>query len=307
MIALFRGRSLLSRLIRWHTRSPYSHAAWICGDGQCLEAWSGGVRKVESVSEQHKPRTWVEYYAVEGMTPEMRDAAERFLTTQLGRPYDTWGIIGFITRRGRHPNGKWFCSELVFEACRVAGVELLARTEAWEVSPGMLCRSTRLRPVLTSVTEQPAGSERRGSACEALQKGMTMKKLMLVAMVGVALAGSGCASMLNMEMARSERQSRILQSGQFNGMQTVSVNLMELRNITDAPLWRTLLAAGIDIGAGLAIYELGENEGWWSSGDDTSQNKGAVTVNAGRDAVVIVGGGGDNPQAAEVGNAIEGD
>lgn len=51
-------------------------------------------------------------------------------------------VARFVTRRqaDRESAGKWFCSELVFAAFQAAGIDLLARTEAWEVSPGLLLR-----------------------------------------------------------------------------------------------------------------------------------------------------------------------
>lgn len=115
-----------------------------------------------------------------------------------------------------------------------------------------------------------------------------MKKIVTAAvLVALTVMMSGCASMLNLEMARSERQAAILRAGQFNEQQTVSINLLELRNITEAPLWRTLLCAGLDIGTGVGLYALADEEGWLGLGDDSSTDKRAVKITAGRDVVYV--------------------
>lgn len=45
-IALYQGKSAISRLIRWQTRSQYSHAAFLLDDGSVIEAWQPCVREI---------------------------------------------------------------------------------------------------------------------------------------------------------------------------------------------------------------------------------------------------------------------
>lgn len=139
-IALFRGRGLLSAAIRWQTASQYSHAAVVLPDGKIIEAWQGeGVRITTLDSVQG-----VDFFKV-WLTSTQRDEVLRFLAGQIGMGYDYLGVLRFLTRFRGAPDNRWFCSELVFAAFLHAGVPLLARTEAHEVSPGMLSRSTLLR------------------------------------------------------------------------------------------------------------------------------------------------------------------
>ena len=49
MIALYKGTSALSRIIRWRTWSDYTHAAWVFQDGSVIEEWKGGVIDRKSV------------------------------------------------------------------------------------------------------------------------------------------------------------------------------------------------------------------------------------------------------------------
>ena len=145
MIALYKGTSFLSRLIRWFTWSPYSHAAWICRDGTVIEAWlPGGVQRVDSISINHRPGTQVDLFDIEGLTDAQRDSIEKDLADRLGAPYDLLGLLGFLTRERMETHRAYFCSELVFTALSVAGLIPLSRVPACQVSPGLLALSPRL-------------------------------------------------------------------------------------------------------------------------------------------------------------------
>jgi len=143
-VLLFHGKGFISWLIRVQTRGKYSHAAIMLPDGTIIEAWQGkGVQKLE---DGLKSSLGVDAFAINA--PLIRlDEIQKFLEAVLADNdgYDYLGVFRFITRRPDKKNNKWFCSELVFEALRAGGVDLFARTEAWEVSPAMLARS----PLLT--------------------------------------------------------------------------------------------------------------------------------------------------------------
>lgn len=145
MIAAYRGKSWVSKMIRWQTRSEYSHIAWVEPDMTTFEAWvSGGVAKNATPWSVHTPGTWIDFYNIETLTAVQYLAIREFLERTVGSQYDRRGVLRFLTRKPAVLDEKWFCSELVFAACLAAGVELLARTEPWEVSPGMLIRSPLL-------------------------------------------------------------------------------------------------------------------------------------------------------------------
>lgn len=140
-VLLFRGRGLISSLIRWQTRSQYSHAAFLLADGETIvEAWQGdGVRK-------KKVTDWsnIDVFHVLGATEAQMNYAANFALAQVGKKYDYRQVFRFLTRIGGKNNGKWFCSELVFAALQHAGINLLERIEPWAVSPGLLALSPDL-------------------------------------------------------------------------------------------------------------------------------------------------------------------
>ena len=143
-ILLFRGIGLVSALIRWQTRGDYSHAALLMPNGTTIiESWQGigcGVQQKEIADWRG-----VDTYDVHGLTTEQWAVVDSFARSQLGKPYDYFGCVRFLDRRKLpHDLSHWFCSELVFAAFQAAGVELLARCDASDVSPAMLSLSPLL-------------------------------------------------------------------------------------------------------------------------------------------------------------------
>ena len=140
-VLLYRGRGGIDKLIEWQTRSIYSHAALLYPNGLTViesEQGYGVRRRVFDDSE------WADRFAVDGMTAAQWDAAFKFAENEIGCGYDYRSVARFLTRRTAGSPTRWFCSELVFAALRVAGVKLLNRIYDWEVAPGHLALSTRL-------------------------------------------------------------------------------------------------------------------------------------------------------------------
>ncbi len=132
----------IGKLIGWQTRSPYCHAA-VTVNGWTYEAGRNGMDPVTCYEE--RPQEWEDFHAE--ISQDAADTMQAFLDAQLGKPYDVTMVLRFLSRRQetRKSKGRWFCSELVAAAFQEAGRPLLARTEPWEVSPGLLARSPLLR------------------------------------------------------------------------------------------------------------------------------------------------------------------
>lgn len=143
LICLYQGRSFISGLIRWQTRSKYSHAAVLDVNGHILEAVEGqGVitRPVETSDV-------FEAFEVLGMTEGQWQLALEFGSNQIGKSYDYSSVARFVSRRAARENGKWFCSELVYAMCEYSGVNLLSRIQPHNVSPALLSMSPTLKRV----------------------------------------------------------------------------------------------------------------------------------------------------------------
>lgn len=138
ILAFCRGKGFLSAFIRWQTWSRYSHVAIVTPDG-VYEAWPfSGVR----VRPYWTDTSGIDFFVCAAPT----ELATKFLEKQLGKKYDYFGVLRFITRK-RKSSARWFCSELAFAAARAAGTELLRNVDCSQVSPGMLSMSPYLNRV----------------------------------------------------------------------------------------------------------------------------------------------------------------
>lgn len=143
-VLLYEGKSLVSRIIQFQTRSRFSHAAIQMDSGLIVEAWHiGGVRPLPSVHEGHTPGTKVSVFDV--TVPFDTEAVDKFLADQIGKRYDFWSVARFLTRRDSAANDRWFCSELVMAAFLAGGAHLLHRIPPSHTTPRDLWLSPYLR------------------------------------------------------------------------------------------------------------------------------------------------------------------
>ena len=125
-ILAFKGKSWVSRAIRWQTRSIYSHIAVQLGDGTVIEAWSkGGVVHRESFRDGHTPGTKVDVFTINPISNFDEQAAKDYLLAQIGKKYDFGSVLRFLSRRKSKANNKFFCSELAESALLAGGCRLL--------------------------------------------------------------------------------------------------------------------------------------------------------------------------------------
>ena len=155
-ILLFRGQGVFSKMIKWQTNGNYSHAAILRPDGRIIEAW----HKPAKVRLRGPLQSWknVEAYDVDGMTDEQWGKAIAWAEKQIGKKYDFGGVFRFVTRWRKEQDEKWFCSELVFQAVKEAGVDLLSRIQCSQVSPTVLSFSPMLKksdPPKAIVVDEP--------------------------------------------------------------------------------------------------------------------------------------------------------
>jgi uncharacterized protein YycO len=141
VIRLHSSSGLFGSLIRWQTRSRYSHASIEFPNEIVIEAREGcGVHSL--LAPRPSDDETVDRFLVHASEYQV-ERVRAFCLDQLGKPYDWTMVLRFISRRqeSRKSRGQWFCSELVFAACLQAGIVLLRDTQPWEVSPGLLARS----------------------------------------------------------------------------------------------------------------------------------------------------------------------
>ena len=153
-IAQYKGKSFVSRLIKFITWGQYSHTAIILGDGRIVEAWQGSnsVRVIPSLSDGHKPGTHIDVYKIT-MGRRQEILFTNFVLAQVGKKYDLWGILGFLWRKDLQRSESWFCSELFAAGCKAADIRLLNNREPSQVSPSLITQSIITILIKSIVTE----------------------------------------------------------------------------------------------------------------------------------------------------------
>lgn len=127
-----------SAVIRWFTWSDFSHVEFVLDDGWLLGAEpDGGV--------QVRPPECARVGAVRFRVRAPRRVLDRALS-QVGRPYDWLGVLGFGVRRDWAADDSWFCSEFVAWAFQAAGSPLLRAEHVHRLTPRDLLLSPRLVP-----------------------------------------------------------------------------------------------------------------------------------------------------------------
>lgn len=142
-VLLFTGGDPIAAIVKWQSRSHYSHAALLIpGTNRVLESYPfHGVRERELIAKDWE---CIHAYEVTGMTAKQWEGAVQYGTSQLGKPYDWRSVFKFMTRTPAKENGKWFCSELVFKCIEKTYMRLLQMLAEY-VNPGHLGASPYLR------------------------------------------------------------------------------------------------------------------------------------------------------------------
>ncbi|MDF7815730.1 YiiX/YebB-like N1pC/P60 family cysteine hydrolase [Hymenobacter sp. YC55] len=135
---------------------PVSHARIYIGkvanEPMVVEAVSSGVQKA-FLGEIIKKDNLAVAFRMRGMTSAQRSNLMNFLESELDKPYDHWGVIGYPFKRfvykdkpasvnfeNTNPKG-YFCSQLVEEAFKRTGMPIFTTT-AYPPSPNDLASLT---------------------------------------------------------------------------------------------------------------------------------------------------------------------
>ena len=160
-VLMYRGRSLASRVIRFATGSPYSHAgiaAWWHDRLMVIEAVGKGVVVTPlstNVTGYHGNVEW--FTAAIEIDDGTRERMLRFAQAELGKDYGRWEAIllgirllfkrGIDARDRLRRDRRLFCSHYVAQIYNVAGCDLQRGVSDRFMSPGDIARSPLLRRV----------------------------------------------------------------------------------------------------------------------------------------------------------------
>ena len=119
-----------SRLIRAVTWSRWSHAAIIDGD-EIIEAVWPRVRVSPLADALVSHTRWV-IIDIPVADEALAIAAAR---SQVGKPYDLWGVLGLGIKRNWQEDDAWWCSELIPWAAKQAGTDLFRPEALRRITP----------------------------------------------------------------------------------------------------------------------------------------------------------------------------
>jgi len=139
------GIGAVSTAIRYGTASDVSHAALYIGDGEVIEAIGPGVME-RPLNKSLDDHSLAVAYRARGMTPSAAAIIVHFAEQWKGKKYDTAGaaaagarnpfvcvvVMGIApcaaARAGKFKSSdKFYCSQLVLEAYRRAGVSFITQ------------------------------------------------------------------------------------------------------------------------------------------------------------------------------------
>ncbi len=142
-IAFFRGHGgFVNKVVRWWTKSVYSHAELVMADG-CT--WIGiSPFKTSKLSArcdfEHDPKDW-DFVSIK-VTQEQLDIINEFFNSTEGCCYDWVGmILSQILPYHIKRKNKWYCSEWIAYALRISCVidwRLIKIYDRSDLSPAML-------------------------------------------------------------------------------------------------------------------------------------------------------------------------
>jgi len=141
-IVFIKNKSLISLIIIYFTKN-WSHVMGIINyNKDCIEATYPKVRQ-ESINVYKRCK-----YAI--LTPKIPLSDEEkflfvnFMVSKLGKKYDWRGIVSFFIKSKWQNKNWYFCSELILEAYRHIGRELIRKEIEW-TTPQDLYQSTELK------------------------------------------------------------------------------------------------------------------------------------------------------------------
>ena len=150
-------RSLISKVIRWVTKSGASHVAVVYDNAFVIESWWNGVRIVKLSNIIKRCNFYGLRY--KNLSEEELDNIIGYLQNSYESKYDfiqliTVGLHKLFRLKIKDNHKKYICSELAWEAYYSIGIEIAPQVdEKDDVVPGDLLNSKELVNTYINVVE----------------------------------------------------------------------------------------------------------------------------------------------------------
>jgi len=117
------GGDLFNKIVRWWTKSPYSHVELILPDGVTwIRIGPFASSKLCAITkEKWDPKNWD--FITLTVTEQQLSTIKEFFERTKGCKYDWWGmILSHLMPFKIKQRGRWYCSEWIAHALRVSRV-----------------------------------------------------------------------------------------------------------------------------------------------------------------------------------------
>ena len=130
--------ALSSAAIAWFSQGHFSHVDAVLADGSLLGARSDSVGG-SPPGVRIRPKDYAKFSTKVVMsvpaTPDQAEKFYKFLTAQVGKPYDSKAIWAFVVNRNWRETDSWICSELQSAAGEAAGITPSLYLAANKITP----------------------------------------------------------------------------------------------------------------------------------------------------------------------------
>jgi hypothetical protein len=160
LVALYQNDTWVSRLIRFWTKSKYSHSElWNTETGEVISADAEGVvlKPIPATVVHGRGIKIDTFYHSPVLSPKQESAVWQRALDLVGWKYDYFAVfLGFTLGLPENAESlrRWFCSEVVIEAFRRAEQPLLSRARADRISPRDLALSPKLHFLKTYIKKK---------------------------------------------------------------------------------------------------------------------------------------------------------
>lgn len=140
-------KDLASWIIRYATWSDYSHVDFVLNNYQSKngKTYNGLLGARMSGGVELRPFDYAKFSKVAHyQCATGNESIIEYAISQIGKKYDTTGIINFSLHRDWQADDSWFCSELVAASFVQGGVPLLDIPQSTRVTPRDLTTSILL-------------------------------------------------------------------------------------------------------------------------------------------------------------------
>lgn len=148
-LIFYKGKNIISKIIRLISKSDYTHVALYLGDFHVVETDFMLNLSVRHIIYKRKD---YDVYRVENITAKQREKLEEFINMTISSHYDYKLVMShfsnyFFDNKIRGSKNKFDCSEWIDLAFKYAGIDLLPSYNKSTVTPADLSKSPRITRV----------------------------------------------------------------------------------------------------------------------------------------------------------------